>query len=196
MVHPLVEYFRCPEHLAVLGTAEPLALESGYFRFGDAVCYGRQSVGPPSPRPDGSLVDVALGVTSSNGKVLLPFDLSDVLGNLRHERYPEAQRAIEHIASFNLSHAAYYFFRPVLPVRREEAPPEAPLEGLAEHPVSPVARRHDRGNADEEGGGPRARAGRRPRVPLHLVLARRGARLRDDDARRGRRRRARGSAAS
>jgi hypothetical protein len=101
----------------VLGTAEPLALESGYFRFGDAVCYGRQSVGPPSPRPDGSLVDVGLGVTSSNGKVLLPFDLSDVLGNLRHERYPEAQRAIEHIASFNLSHAAYYFFRPVLPVR-------------------------------------------------------------------------------
>ena len=134
--HPLVEYFRCPEHLAVLGTADPLPPEAGYFRFGDAICYGRQGVGPPSPRPDGSLVDVSRGVSSANGKVLLPFDLSEVLDNLRHERYPEAQRAIEHISSFSLSHAAYYFFRPVLPVAREEAPPAAPLEGMAEHPVS------------------------------------------------------------
>lgn len=117
MIHPLVEYFRCPERLAVLGTADPLPLEAGYFRFGDAVCYGRQAVGAPSPRPDGNLVDASRGVSSAGGRVLLPFDLSEVVGNLRHERYPEAQEAIAHVSSFSLSHATYYFFRPVLPVR-------------------------------------------------------------------------------
>jgi len=116
MSHPLVEYFRCPEHLAVLGTGGPLPAEAGYFRFGDAVCYGRQAVGAPSLRPNGSLVDVSRGVSSAEGTVLLPFDLSEALDNLRHERYPEAQRAVEHVSSFSASHAVYYFVRPVLPV--------------------------------------------------------------------------------
>ena len=116
MIHPLVDYFRCPEHLAVLETADLLPPEAGYFRFGETVAYGRQAVGAPSPRPDGDLTDVSRGVSSAEGRVLLPFDLAEVVANLRHERYPEAQRAIAHIAEFNLSHATYYFFRPVLPV--------------------------------------------------------------------------------
>jgi len=116
MIHPLVEYFRCPEHLAVLGTADPLPADEGYFRFGDAICYGRQAVGAPSSRPDGGLADVSRGVSSADGKVLLPFDLSEVLSNLRYERYPEAQRAIERAFAPSVSHTIYYFFRPVLPV--------------------------------------------------------------------------------
>ena len=43
-------------------------------------------------------MDVSRGVSSAEGRVLLPFDLSEVVDNLRHERYPEAQRAIEHIS--------------------------------------------------------------------------------------------------
>jgi hypothetical protein len=39
--HPLIEYFRCPEHLAVLGTGGPLPADARYFTFGDAICYGR-----------------------------------------------------------------------------------------------------------------------------------------------------------
>jgi hypothetical protein len=114
--HPLIEYFRCPEHLAVLGTSESLPLETGYFRFGDAICFGRPAGSTPSRSPDGSLVDVWGAVSQEGGTVLLPFELSEVVDNLRHERYPEAQRAVEHISSFSLSHAAYYFVRPVLPV--------------------------------------------------------------------------------
>ena len=90
MTHPLVEYFRCPEHFAVIETGGPLPADEGYFRFGDAICYGRQAVGASSPRPDGSLVDVSRGVSSAEGRVLLPFDLSEVLTNLRYERYPTA----------------------------------------------------------------------------------------------------------
>jgi hypothetical protein len=117
MAHPLVEYFRCPEHLAALGTAGPLPPDAGYFRFGEAIAYGRQAVGRASARPDGSLADGSFGVLSANGKVLLPFDLTEVLGNLRHERYPEAQYAIEHVSDSSVQHAVYYFFRPILPVR-------------------------------------------------------------------------------
>jgi hypothetical protein len=116
MIHPLVEYFRCPEHLAVLGTADPLPADEGYFRFGDATCYGRQGVGTPSPSPDVSLADVSGGVVSAGGKLLLPFDLSEVLKNLRQERYPEAQRATDRLSSVSLAHEVYYFFRPLLPV--------------------------------------------------------------------------------
>ena len=68
LIHPLVDYFRCPEHLAVLGTADPLPLEAGYFRFGERSVYGRQAVGAPSPRPDGGLVDVSRGVSSAEGR--------------------------------------------------------------------------------------------------------------------------------
>ena len=114
--HPLVEYFRCPEHLAALGTANPLPTNPGYFRFGDVIAYGRQAVGPPSARPDADLVDVSPGISSAEGQVLLPFDLAEVLANLRHERYPEGQAALKHLSSFSVAHAIYYFFRPLLPI--------------------------------------------------------------------------------
>jgi hypothetical protein len=116
MIHPLVDYFRCPEHLAALVTGGPLPDEAGYFRFGEAICYGRQAVGAPSPKVNGHLVDVGLHVSSAGGEVLLPFDLSEAVGNLRFERYPEAQWQVEHISSFTLTHSAYYLLRPALPV--------------------------------------------------------------------------------
>ncbi len=114
--YSFTEYYRCPDALAAFGTADPLHLEAGYFRFGDAVCYGRQAAGAPSQEADGNLVDVSAAVSSSGGRVLLPFSLGEVIGNLRHERYPEALRATEHISSFSLSHALYYLARPLLPV--------------------------------------------------------------------------------
>jgi len=116
MMHPLLEYFRCPDPLAVLGTADPLPAEAGYFRLGDIVAYGRQAVGPPASRPDGELVDVAPAVASSGGTVLLPFDLAEVLDNLRYERYPRVPTAIERASSAALVRDIYYFFRPLLPI--------------------------------------------------------------------------------
>jgi hypothetical protein len=116
MIPPLVEYFRCPEYLAACGAADPLPLEVGYFRFGETIAYGRQAVGAPSSRADGSLVDVSGAVSLADGKELLPFDLAEAVGNLRHERYPEAQREVERLSASSVPHAIYYLFRPVLPV--------------------------------------------------------------------------------
>lgn len=116
-MHPLVDYLRCPEHLAArLGTAHPLPAEEGYFRFGDAVCYGRQSVGKALPRPDDSLADAARGVASAGGTVLLPFDLGEVLDNLRYERYTRVTTPIERVSTSDLAQRLYYLVRPVLPV--------------------------------------------------------------------------------
>ena len=63
----MVEYFRCPERLAMLGSADSLPTDAGYFRFGDVIAYGRQAVGPLSKRPDGDLVDVSPGISSAAG---------------------------------------------------------------------------------------------------------------------------------
>jgi hypothetical protein len=115
MNQSLTDYFRCPEHLGV-GTAAPLSGDKGYFRFRDAICYGRQSAGTPSSIPNGNLMDVSDAVTSVEGKPLLPFDLSEAIENLRRERYPEARRAVDRMASFNLAHEVYYFLRPALPI--------------------------------------------------------------------------------
>lgn len=115
-MHPLVDYFRCPEELARLAAAEPLPPDPGYFRFGDAICYGRQAVGAGSERANGNLVDVSLGVMASDGQVVLPFDLGEVLDNLRNERYPEAREAAQQISARGLDHTLYYFFRPLLGV--------------------------------------------------------------------------------
>jgi hypothetical protein len=116
MTHPLVDYFCCPGHLATVATVDPLPPEAGYFRFGDAICYGRQSVGAPASKPTGRLAHVTGRESWLNGHPRLPFDLAEAIDNLRYERYPEAQRAIEHISSLSLSHEAYYLLRPLLPV--------------------------------------------------------------------------------
>jgi hypothetical protein len=49
--------------------------------------------------------------------VLLPFDLNEVLGNLRYERYARPSRSVtQRITRSGIGHAAYYSVRPVLPV--------------------------------------------------------------------------------
>jgi hypothetical protein len=116
--HILVEYFRCPEALAALDAAGPLPAESGFFRFRDAICYGRQAAGAPSPRADGRLVDASGAVSPVDGRLVLPFDLAEVVANLRYERYPrpEARTPLERISTARLAHALYYAMRPLLPI--------------------------------------------------------------------------------
>lgn len=115
-MHPLVEYFRCPETHAVTRTARDLSGAPGYFRLGDAIGYGRQRVGPGSDRPGGSLTDVGPAIDQIADASALPFDLAEVVGNLRHERYPEARRAIEGVSSPSAVRALYYLLRPLMPV--------------------------------------------------------------------------------
>jgi hypothetical protein len=113
MVHPLAGYFRCPEHLAVLGTVEGLSEKPGYFRFGSAIGYARHVGGPSSLPPDAKQARIASFEFDS---AALPFDLREAVENLRHERYPEAQRAVARVATPSVKRAIYYGLRPFLPV--------------------------------------------------------------------------------
>jgi len=115
-VHPLVEYFRCPETHAAFRAAGDLPSAAGYFRFGDAIAYGRQKAGSASATPTGALTDVGAAIGQASDLAAAPLDIAEVVANLRHELYPEAQRAIRDVSSPSAIRALYYLFRPLMPV--------------------------------------------------------------------------------
>jgi len=111
MTTAFVDYYRCPTEMSTLETAGSLSPNEGFFRFGGITCYGRCLGGTPSPSPSAN-VPTIVGL-KSNGLARLPFDLTEVVANLRHERYVANGRPS--IAS-RLVRTAYYFSRPLLPV--------------------------------------------------------------------------------
>ncbi len=118
-VNPFLDYFRCPDSFAQLGSPCDVSEDAGYFAFGNAMGYGKVSGRQPSVHADGVLPDVWAGtVSQANGRLELPFDLADVMTNLRQERY--AQRSggyLERLTGTTAARNAYYFLRPVLPVQ-------------------------------------------------------------------------------
>lgn len=115
MITPLIDLYRCPEKLINLGLAGDPSLASGYFSFGqNAVCFGRSSVA--SSKPDGNgLHDFAEHVTWDGSTLWLPFDPSDVVDNLRRERYiADGHGGKPLLSSGGPLERIYYAFRPLL----------------------------------------------------------------------------------
>ena len=115
MNNSLSQYYRCPEQYISLSVKEPSSRESGFFRFGQDVLYGKVFGDGLASSPDHSLRDVLLDCSNGNGSVCLPFDAMEVLESLRHESYagPSADR---HPAASFLGWS-YYFIRPLLSVK-------------------------------------------------------------------------------
>jgi hypothetical protein len=113
----LVDYFRCNREVADIGVSGDLSSGPGYFKFGNATCYGRLAASKPATRVDALVPEVH--ADSRNGRLLLPFDLSEVVTNLQHERYTGTtnQRLIERLTASWVSRSVYYFLRPILGVR-------------------------------------------------------------------------------
>ena len=111
--------YRCPEKFFNIGISGKLSAEAGYFRFGNSTtCYGRSSSGIPVSRADSLLSDVIGGFEVEDAKLLLPFDLVEVLDSLRLERYatnPAGQSGFTRFCK-----KLYYRLRPLtnLAVRR------------------------------------------------------------------------------
>src|SRR5579863_10715728 len=105
----LAEYFRVPASVVRIAQHGELS-GNGFFRFGTETCYGRCAGLSPAAALSGALTDAMPGTTSQNGTVSLPFDLAQVIDNLRNERY--LRRSI--LTSATAS--AYYLVRPLLPV--------------------------------------------------------------------------------
>jgi hypothetical protein len=82
------EYYRCPENFFDCFLAEKLVSGKGYFRFGPkAICYGESRSGRCDPQAAGCLYDTLSDVSIDGEKLCLPFDPSEIINNLRLERY-------------------------------------------------------------------------------------------------------------
>jgi hypothetical protein len=110
-------HYRCPAGLVEFSAASELSPGAGYFRFGKAVCYGRLAGASLSARPTDDLHDALDDVQYDAKRVALPFDLSEVVTNLQHERYALAQPAyLQKVALSGVSRTLYDLVRPILPV--------------------------------------------------------------------------------
>ncbi len=84
----ITEHYRCPDNFADFPLTGNLSDDTGYFRFGkDTICYGQTAAGFRANRVGAVLYDALDGVTTRGSSVFLPFSPTDVVDNLRFERY-------------------------------------------------------------------------------------------------------------
>jgi hypothetical protein len=113
----LFDYFGCPRDLVTLSTPKRFQPDAGYFRLGDAVAYGRSDQCRVAFRPTDDLEDARHAVALTRDGVRLPFDLDEVVTNLRQERYRQpAGGYLEKATSGATIQSLYYLLRPALPV--------------------------------------------------------------------------------
>jgi hypothetical protein len=110
-----LDYFKCPEHYIVMSPIGPFSAAKGFFRLGPHdTYYGRFCEGNGSP--GGTVSDILLDVQFEQGTVYLPFDVDEVVNNLRCELYPSSARDERSMARAVVT-AMYYWVRPLLPVK-------------------------------------------------------------------------------
>jgi len=116
----LTDYYRCPDELVPQVTPSELPTKQGFFGLGsDTLCYGRCSSGSVrylnGIAPPDALADLAF----RDGVAHLPFDLNEVIDNLRLERYSIAGSKQRPITAHATLRNIYYSVRPYLsdPVR-------------------------------------------------------------------------------
>ena len=113
VIGPMIEYYRCAQELPSFRAAGSLKEPEGYFRFGQSVvCYGR-TAGTTSATVDGHLYDASQHVHNDGRGISLPFDLTQVVDNLRYESYVHGQRRW---VESSWVKDVYYRLRPLLPV--------------------------------------------------------------------------------
>ncbi len=87
----------------------------GFFRLGDStICYGQCASGDTHPSASGLLHDALDQVIVEDSRVLLPFDPTQVIDNLRAERYRGQHRKAWHENRMVID--AYYSLRPFMPI--------------------------------------------------------------------------------
>lgn len=103
--------YRCPEKFFDIVFNEQLSSEAGFFRFGhNGICYGRSCSGIQAHRPESFLYDTIRDVTIDNATLRLPFDLKEIIENLRLERYASGG-AMDSFTRF--CRKLYYRLRPL-----------------------------------------------------------------------------------
>jgi hypothetical protein len=125
----LLNRYLCPERFVDLQLTEKLSEDAGYFRFGQNICYGRSASGFRSDRADVALYDALADVAVRGTTVFLPFDPTDVVDNLRLERYANQNGHGTLSQLERLLKDAYYVFRPLLPIQLRKHVQRAHIQG-------------------------------------------------------------------
>jgi len=103
--------YRCPEEFVEWELSSALSADEGYFQFGpDATCYGRSCSGKRDLESKQPLHD-ALEDVVGDAILGLPFDPTEIIDNLRLERYAGGAKS----NSRRLLKKIYYAVRPFMP---------------------------------------------------------------------------------
>ena len=100
--------YRCPENFFDFVLCGPSSSDQGYFRFGsNTTCYGRSCSGARRPQAECPLDDILGDVRVDETQLRLPFDPTEIIDNLRLERYANTS----HMGRSFLQRL-YYLLRP------------------------------------------------------------------------------------
>jgi hypothetical protein len=111
----LIDYYRCPQIYAALRLGGKLFDDEGYFRFRpDTVCYGSITSGYLAKNAGDNLYDILSDIEIGESIVSLPFHLTQVVDNLRCERYAHAFRPDQNKIGIKALRNVYYWVRPLL----------------------------------------------------------------------------------
>src|SRR6267154_2549498 len=121
VMQTFLDYYRIPvESLRGISViSDPGPGESGFFQFGASnVCYGRCRTGVAPDVAGSGACNVLNDVLRHAASVELPFDFTEVVANLRLERYRQQRSGrLELFAATEAVRKFYYFIRRCLPFR-------------------------------------------------------------------------------
>jgi hypothetical protein len=108
----LNDRYRCSENFFDFALSGQLSAQEGYFRFGQNItCYGRSCSGARGPQAESCLRDAPGDVHLDDTTLRLPFNPTEIIDNLRMERYANIQsmgRTLESVLK-----KLYYLVRPL-----------------------------------------------------------------------------------
>ncbi|PYO51128.1 MAG: hypothetical protein DMD72_00345 [Gemmatimonadetes bacterium] len=118
MNQTFLDYYRCPENFGDFTLTAAAGGRSGFFLFGENVyCYGLTSAGAVADEVRPGLYDAMADVVIEGTSLRLPFNPTEVIENLRRERYVRSARDGFGKASEEHPLAdAYRVLRPALPL--------------------------------------------------------------------------------
>lgn len=114
-----LDHTKCPPSSIERMTCSPGDGMEGFFKLGDLRLFGRANGGSLSSGPSENLPSIDSLIRDGNGSAALPFDPTEIINNLRFEKYAGAANAqIPYINNNkSLPRRLYYAIRPLLPVK-------------------------------------------------------------------------------
>lgn len=127
----LQDYYKCLKEFGEIESKGEPSGEQGFFQFGaGTLCYGNCYGGSVANQPTGTLFDALDAVEIEHGVVRLPFDLSEIVENLRTERYMAAAEVSNAPRILKaVQRKIYYLLRPWMPLSMRRHLQRAYLRG-------------------------------------------------------------------